>query len=131
MPLGRCPFGFKNNVHVSNCPTSYTTSLSRACVDAKLKSLRTQFETKFISRCRMGEVLSVATPPSDYNTRANLAKVVGRVPGALGTLLDAVRHLGLEDAGKLGAAIAKVASMLEEGDLPALEDTIGDILEAG
>ena len=63
--------------------------------------------------------------------RANLAKVVGRVPGALGTLLDVVGDLGLEDAGKLGAAIAKVASLLEEGDLPALEDTIGDILEAG
>ena len=78
----------------------------------------------------MGEVLSVATPPSHY-APANLAKVVGRVPGALGTLLDAVGDLGLEDAGKLGAVIAKVASLLEEGDLPALEDTIGDILEAG
>ena len=66
-----------------------------------------------------------------HYARANLAKVVGRVPGALGTLLDAVGDLGLEDAGKLGAAIAKVASLLEEGDLPALEDTIGDILEAG
>ena len=63
--------------------------------------------------------------------RANLAKVVGRVPGALGNLLDVVGDLGLEDAGNLGAAIAKVASLLEEGDLPALDDTIGDILEAG
>ena len=88
------------------------------------------FEQGFFSRCRMGKVLSVAIPPSDY-APANLANVVGRVPGALGPLLDAVRDLGLEDAGKLGAAIAKVASLLEEGDLPALEDTIGDIFEAG
>ena len=57
--------------------------------------------------------------------------MVGRVPGALGTLLDVVGELGLEDAGRLGAAIAKVASLLEEGDLQALEDTIGEILEAG
>ena len=66
-----------------------------------------------------------------HYARANLAKVVGRVPGALGTLLDVVGDLGLEDAGRLGAAIAKVASLLEEGDLQALEDTIGEILEAG
>ena len=66
-----------------------------------------------------------------HYARANLAKVVGRVPGALGTLLDVVGELGLEDAGRLGAAIAKVASLLEEGDLQALEDTIGEILEAG
>ena len=62
-----------------------------------------------------------------HYARANLVKVVGRVPGALGTLLDAVRHFGLEDAGKLGAVIAKVASLLEEGDLPGLEDTILEI----
>ena len=66
-----------------------------------------------------------------HYARANLAKVVGRVPGALGTLLDVVGDLGLEDAGRLGTAIAKVASLLEEGDLQALEDTIGEILEAG
>ena len=66
-----------------------------------------------------------------HYARANLAKVVGRVPGALGTLLDVVGELGLEDAGRLGAAIGKVASLLEEGDLQALEDTIGEILEAG
>ena len=66
-----------------------------------------------------------------HYARANLAKVVGRVPGALGTLLDVVGELGLEDAGRLGAAVAKVASLLEEGDLQALEDTIGEILEAG
>ena len=66
-----------------------------------------------------------------HYARANLARVAGRVPGALGTLLDVVGELGLEDAGRLGAAIAKVASLLEEGDLQALEDTIGEILEAG
>lgn len=66
-----------------------------------------------------------------HYARANLAKVVGRVPGALGTLLDVVGDLGLEDAGRLGAAIGKVANLLEEGDLQALEDTIGEILEAG
>ena len=62
---------------------------------------------------------------------ANMAKVVGRMPGALGNLLDTVGELGLEDAGRLGAAIAKVASLLEAGDMQALEDTIGEILEAG
>ena len=66
-----------------------------------------------------------------HYARANLAKVVGRVPGALGTLLDVVGDLGLEDAGRFGAAIGKVTSLLEEGDMQALEDTIGEILEAG
>merc|ERR1712013_610045 len=49
-----------------------------------------------------------------HYARANLAKVVGRVPGALGTLHDVVGDLGLEDAGRLGAAIGKVANLLEE-----------------
>ena len=59
-----------------------------------------------------------------HYARANLARVAGRVPGALGTLLDVVGELGLEDAGRLGAAVAKVASLLEEGDLQASEDTM-------
>ena len=49
----------------------------------------------------------------------------------VGWLLEAVRSLGVEDLGALGEVLATVSRLLHTGDMEGLEETMGDVLEAG